>query len=146
MRKLLFTFGLILAGLTVGGGAGYGVTLLFDLSSKPSPAVDEQAPPVFVPSGNILAPLVFPDGRLAGYVKFEVQLEVAGDQAPMVTAKRPLLLNAINMRTWRTPMASGPDGQLADLSRFRQVVVEASAAAFGANVVKRIAITRAEPA
>lgn len=146
MKKILFALVMLIAGVAVGGGAGYGAILLLGPPAKASAQPVEQKPPVFVPGENILAPLVFSDGRLAGYVKFDIQLEVAEDQVAMVTAKMPFLLHAINMKTWRTPLATGPDGLLANIEGFRKVAADASIQAFGPHVVKRVAITRAEPA
>lgn len=146
MKRALFLVMVLLLGVMVGGGAGYGAVLLFakpgDAPVAPPPAPKRS----FVSSTKILAPLVFLDGRLAGYVTFDIALEVPEDKAAEVTEKLPLLLHAINMRTWRTPLASGPDGQLASIGGFRNVVRDAAAEAFGRNTVTRIAITRAEPA
>ncbi len=149
MKRVLSLLLLLILGVAIGGGAGYGAVLLFAKpSGEPKAAATPAAEPPrsFVSSAKILAPLVFPDGRLAGYVNFDVSLEVAGDKAETVTSKLPLMLHAINMRTWRTPLATGPDGLLANIGGFRDVVRAASTEAFGAGTVKRIAITRAEPA
>lgn len=136
-----------MAGLGVGGGSAYAVRVLVP---APLPgAVDKPAPPVeiiFTPAGKILAPLVFADGRLSGYVMFEVQLETTEADVAFVTPRLPLLLNAINMRTFRAPMASGPDGMLPNLDVFRKLVLEASAEALGPHVVRRVVITQAAPA
>jgi hypothetical protein len=147
MKKILFFVALLIAGLGVGVGAAYATELLLGprKPAAPTPAVTSNKPN-FVATGKILAPLVGADGRLAGYESFEVQLNVAEDQSALVTAKLPLLLHAINMRTYRTPMASGPDGMLPDIEVFRKVVQQAADDAFGKNVVKRAAITSATPA
>jgi len=148
MKKILFFVALLVAGLGVGVGAAYATELLLG-PRKPAAAPAPTATngkPSFVATGKILAPLVGADGRLAGYESFEVQLNVAEDQSAAVTAKLPLLLHAINMRTYRTPMASGPDGMLPDIEVFRKVVQQAADDAFGKNVVKRAAITSATPA
>ena len=133
----------IFAGLAAGGGAAFGTSLLL---ARPAAPVAETESPTFVPTGKILAPLVFADGRLAGYVSFQAQVEVTPDKAEFVTARLPLLLHAINMRSFRTPMASGPDGMLPGLAVFRSLMMTASDEAFGKGVVKRVAITEAAPA
>lgn len=133
-----------IAGLACGGGAAFGTSLL--LSKPATPEATEAAVPTFVPTGKILAPLVFSDGRLSGYVNFQVQLQVSPEKAEFVTARLPVLLHGINMRTYRSPMASGPDGMLPDLAVFRRVVMTASGEAFGSGIVKSVAITEATPA
>lgn len=151
MNKILFLVALPIAGLGVGAGAAFATSLLLAPAATPAPAEsDAEAPvpdkPSFVSTGKILAPLVGADGRLSGYEAFEVELKVAGDQVTSVKAKLPLLLHAINMRTYRTPMASGPDGLLPNIETFRVVVEQSAAEAFGKDVVKRAAITSATPA
>jgi hypothetical protein len=79
-------------------------------------------------------------------VHLEAQLEVSADKAEFVRDRLPLLLHAINMRTYRTPMTSGPDGMLPDLAACRSVLAASAAEAFGRDVVKRVAITQAAPA
>lgn len=143
MKKVLLLIALLVAGLGVGVGAAYGMSIVLGPSAPPPPPPDK---PMFVPTGKILAPLVGADGQLSGYEAFEVELHVSDGNAETVTAKLPLLLHAINMRTYRTPMASGPDGLIPNLETFRKVVEQASVDAFGANVVKRAAITSAVPA
>ena len=96
--------------------------------------------------GEILAPLGFADGRLFGYVTFECQLEVTEGTGEDVGARLPLLLNAVNMRTYRAPLASGPDGLVPSLGAFRRVVMEAAAEVYGKDVVRSVAVTRAAPA
>lgn len=150
MKKILLPLILLIAGLAVGGGAAFATSLLVGpKQAKPAAAghgAEDEGEPAFVPTGKVLAPLVFADGRLSGYVSFEIQLEVPADQSATVTAKLPLLLHAINMRTYRAPMASGPDGMLPNLDAFRKLVEEASVEAFGPHVVRHAAITSAVPA
>ena len=62
------------------------------------------------------------------------------------TEDRPLLLHAVNLQTYRTPLAAGPGGQLPDLSAFRRLVAAAADTAFGRGRVRHIAITQARPA
>lgn len=145
MKPFLLVPVLLVAGLGVGGGAAFGVRALLPPASakaRPAPAVET----TFTPTGKILAPLVFADGRLSGYVQFDVQLETSNADAALVTPRLPVLLNAINMRTFRAPMASGPDGMLPNLDVFRKLVLESSNEAFGPHVVRRAVITQAAPA
>lgn len=144
MKKLVLSLLVLIAGGAVGGGAAYGVNAW--APAKPAKAEAQAETTAFVPAGKILAPLVFPDGRLSGYVSFEVQLEVAAAEAETVRQRMPLLLHAVNLRTYRTPMASGPDGMLPNIEVFRTVIMESAPTAFGPNVVRRAAITQAAPA
>lgn len=149
MKPALLAPILLIAGLGVGGGTAYAVQRLF-----PPPAAKvaevahktEEIATSFTPTGKILAPLVFSDGRLSGYVSFEVQLETLDSDVAFVTARLPILMNAINMRTFRAPMASGPDGMLPNLTTFQKIVMEASDEAFGPRIVRRAVITQATPA
>lgn len=145
MKPALLIPVLLVAGLGLGGGAAYGVHRLLPAATE-APAKPPPEATSFTPTGKILAPLVFADGRLSGYVTFEVQLETGEAEVEFVTARMPMLLNAINMRTFRTPMAAGPDGMLPDLERFRRIVVAAADEAFGPKVVRRAVITQATPA
>lgn len=147
MKKILFLLVVLLAGLGLGGGAAYAtVMLLGPKAPAAAGAVQDDVEPSFVDAGKILAPLVFADGRLSGYVQFQVQLEVPAEKAEFVHARLPLLLHAINMRTYRTPMAAGPDGLIPDLETFRKVVMQAAPEAFGAGVLRKVAVTQANPA
>jgi len=146
MKKILFLFVILLAGLGLGGGAAYATVMLLGPGTSAAGATHYEVEPSFVDAGKILAPLVFADGRLSGYVQFQVQLEVPADKAEFVAARLPLLLHAINMRTYRTPMAAGPDGLIPDLETFRKVVMAAAPEAFGAGVLRKVAVTQANPA
>ena len=99
MKKLALL--LLILGLAVGGGAAFAAGMVL---GPPQPR--EAADSAFVPTGPLLAPLVFEDGRLSGYVSFEIQLEVPTDRAEYVAARMPLLLHEINLRTFRSPMCS----------------------------------------
>jgi len=142
MKKLLLPLMLIVAGAGVGGGAAIAARAVLGPPGTTHAPVTETA---FVPAAKITAPLVLGDGRLAGYVSFDAALEVPADQEASVTQRLPLLLHAINMRTYRTPLATGRDGLLPDISGLRAVTLAAAREAFGAHAVRRVAITRAEP-
>lgn len=129
--------------MATGGGAAIATRALLGPGAAPRIAPSAT---VFVPVTNVLAPLVLGDGRLAGYVGFDAELEVRADVSGSVTEKVPLLLHAINMRTYRTPLAAGRDGTLPDIAGLRAVIAAGAEEAFGVGVVRRIAITRAEPA
>ncbi|WP_298675633.1 hypothetical protein [uncultured Sphingomonas sp.] len=139
MKKPLLALLLTVAGLGLGGGAGYATQLLL------SPAREAENP-VFVPVERLLAPLVDREGRLTGYTRFEIALEVPQAREAFVRARLPLLLHAVNLRTFRTPLASGRDGQLPNIDMIRRVVASAAPEAFGRGVVRRVTITQAVPA
>lgn len=148
MKKILFLLIVLLAGLGLGGGAAFATMLALGPRHESEAGAKDAAEDVkvsFVPTGKVLAPLVFADGRLAGYVQFDVELEVAAEKSAFVTERLPLLLHAINMRTYRTPMAAAPDGMLPDIEVFRKVVLQASQEAFGAPIVRKVAVTAASP-
>jgi hypothetical protein len=140
--KILMPAAALVGGIAAGGGTAYATVQLLGLH-RAKPAAEIHT--VFVPTGRVLAPLVFPDGRLSGYVSFEVQLEVDAEQSETIKERVPLLLDAINMRTYKTPMASGPDGMLPSLDTFRKVVDEAAREAFGPGVIRKTVVTQASP-
>jgi hypothetical protein len=140
--KILLPLAALAGGLGAGCGTAYATALWLGKSHDKAPA---EVDTVFVPTGPVMAPLVFPDGRLSGYVSFQVQLEVETDRGEEIAKRVPLLLDAINMRTYKTPMASGPDGMLPSLTVFRKVVDEAAREAFGPGVVKKAVIMQAAP-
>ncbi|MBQ1496843.1 MAG: hypothetical protein IIZ38_00870 [Sphingomonas sp.] len=149
MKKILFLAIVLLSGLGLGGAAAFGTLLV--LGPRPAHAAAAPAPAdvetAFVQVDKLLAPLVSPDdGRLTGYVQFQFNLEVPKDKSSEVTKRLPLLLHAINMRTFKTPMAAGKDGLLPSLEQFRKIVEAAAPEAFGAGVVRKVAITQATPA
>jgi hypothetical protein len=141
MKKLLLGGLTLLLGTAVGAGAALATGVV--LAERKALAEQTSA---FVPTGPILAPLVFADGRLSGYVSFEAQIEVPSDQADPIKKRMPLLLNAINMRTYRTPMASGPDGMVPGVGTFRQLLLAAAIETYGKAVVRRVVVTQATPA
>ncbi len=146
-KKRLKPLLILLAGLVVGGGSGYATIQLAGPTAEGEPVEEEAEEMAFVEVDDIVAPLVLPDGqRLAGYVSFRLALEVPLEESEDVTARVPLLLHEINMRTYREPMASGPDGTLPTLEVFRGIVEEAAGLVFGEGAVRTIAIAKATPA
>ena len=148
MKRMLFLLAMLLGGTATGGGAALGVHSWRGGAEPAGPTEKEREaePRVFVPTGPVLTPLVFPDGSLVGYSSIEVQLEVSADDAETVKQRLPLLLHAINLQTFRQPLAAGPDGSLPDLVLFRRLVLSASTHAFGRGTVRQAAITQARPA
>ncbi|EJL24653.1 hypothetical protein [Novosphingobium sp. AP12] len=146
MKRILIGLVAVLAGLGVGGVGAWGAGRFLPQLVGGHPKAAGKVATEFVPAGEILAPLVFADGRLSGYASFECQLEVTEGKAEDVGAKLPLLLNAVNLRTYRAPLASGPDGLVPGLDAFRRVVMEAAAEVYGKDVVRSVAVTRASPA
>lgn len=149
MKKLLLPLILLILGLGVGGGAAFGVGHFMG----PPPAAgetahEEETAPVetaFIPAGIILAPIVAEDGNLSGYANFDVQLEVPVDKADEITARLPLLLHAVNLRAFRTPMAAGPQHMLPDLRIFAKMVEEAATESLGKDEVTRAVVISARP-
>jgi hypothetical protein len=145
IMKILRPLMVLVAGAGVGGGAAVATRLFIGPTDAKAHAAPADPASTFVKVEKVVAPLVLRDGNLSGYVAFDIELQVAPDQAAAVTAKLPLLLHAINMRTYRTPLAAGPDGMLPDIEGLRRVVMAAAPEALGPGVVRRAAITRAEP-
>jgi hypothetical protein len=143
MKKIIKLVVMLILGLGLGGGAAYATLRVL---GPPAPAKPVEPTLAFVKAEKLNAPLVLNDGRLAGYVSFDFDVQVPEEEVAVVTAKLPLLLHAINMRTYRTPLATGPDGMLPDIEGLRRVVLAAAPEALGKNVVRKVAITRAEPA
>lgn len=141
MNKFIVSAFVLALGVAVGGGSALGTKILLE-GGGPDLFADNM---VFVPTGTILAPLVFGDGRLAGYVSIDAQIEVASGQSEAVTTKLPILLNAVNMRTYRKPLASGRDGMIPNLDAFRKVLMEAANETYGDGVVTRVMVTQAAP-
>lgn len=146
LKTVALIAGVVVAGLAVGGGAAYATRLVGQSNrALPPPKAAPETAPTFVPIDKLVAPIVFPGGQLAGYVSFDFDLQIAADQVLFVQARLPFLLHGINMRTYRTPMTSGPDGMLPDLTTFRTIVMAAAVEAFGPGIVKRAVITQATP-
>jgi hypothetical protein len=143
MNRVVFAAMIGSAGLLTGAASAFGTTLLL---AKNPPAAAPASQRAFVPAGPVLAPLVFADGRLSGYVSFRVALEVPADRSGEVASRLPLLYDAITMRAYRTPIASGPEGALPNVAVLRALVMDASGEAFGKGLVQRVAILEASPA
>lgn len=139
MKKLLLGALALSMGLGVGGASAYGIGLYTGGDSLLAPSL------TFVPTGNMTAPLVFADGRLSAYISFEVQLEVGSSQIEEVNKGLPLLMHAVNMRTYREPLASGPDGLIPELQGLRNIVMAAAKETYGSDVVRRVVVTHANP-
>ena len=151
MKKILLPLILLLLGLGLGGGAAFGVSQV--MGPPPAPdehgedhaEVEEAVETTFVPAGIILAPVMAQDGYLSGYANFEVELEVAVDKADEVTAKLPLLLHAVNLRAFQTPMAAGAHYMLPDLKIFAKMVEQAAEESLGKGEVVRVMVISAKP-
>lgn len=141
MNKLILLVLAPVLGLGTGVGGAIGTQQV--LASRAAAAHEATA---FVQTGAILAPLVFADGRLAGYVSFRAEIEVPADKEADVRQHLPVLLDAVNMRTFRAPMATGPDGMIAGVATFKAVLLDAATATFGKQSVRRVVVTQAEPA
>ena len=150
MKTALLVPLLLVAGTALGGGSGYAVRMVLgDQTAGSVHAAETKIADVqttFVPLPRMLAPLVLPDGRLSGYAAFELQLEVKEEDADMVMKRLPYLQHAINLRTFQTPLGAGTDGAIPDIAVFRKVAEDAAKEAFGADVVRRVAVTGAVPA
>ena len=149
MKKILFPIVLLVTGGAIGAGSGYATNFLLGTPAgattvRPEPV--EEQPGKFVAMPVMTAPLVLKDGKLSGYAAFEIQLEVDESEADLVTARLPFLQHAINLRTFKVPLAAGADGMLPDLDNFRRVVIEAARESIGPGKVRKVAITKAEPA
>ncbi|MFL9841558.1 hypothetical protein ABS767_11335 [Sphingomonas sp. ST-64] len=149
MKKILFPLLLLIIGAAIGAGSGYAMTRFVGTPAGEAAATkhaEPETPGKFVALPRMTAPLVLKDGKLSGYAAFEVQLEVGEENVDAVTARLPFLQHAINLRTFRIPLAAGADGMLPDLDSFRRIVIEAAREAIGPDMVRKVAITKAEPA
>lgn len=142
MNKIIVYAGMLLLGLMTGSMAAFGTALVTGDRQWEA----DGGPTVFVPTGDVVAPLVFRDGRLAGYVTFTAQLEVPAGEGSAIRDRLPVLLNAINMRTFRTPLASGPDGMLPSVEGFRRVLLASAIETYGRAKIRTVVVTQAVPA
>jgi hypothetical protein len=148
MKKILTLIILLVLGIGIGGGASYGVGMYLG----PPPAKDAHAAPkkehietAFIPTGPLTLPVVTNEGDLTGYGIFEMQLEVAEESEAEIAGQMPLILNAINLRTYRTPMTAGKQKVLPDLDVLSRIAMDASAQALGKDKVLRAVVTSAKP-
>jgi hypothetical protein len=155
VKKAVLGLALLLAGTAAGAGGGWALLTFMPGAIAPAEAAPgaahgakqpEGAPTSIIPGGRVLAPLVYKDGSLAGYGGFQIQIEVPEDQAAAITARLPILLHAINMRTFKTPLAAGPDGMIPDLDLLRATVQLAADESFGKGTLHRVLVTEAAPA
>lgn len=137
---LLLPLGLA-AGAAGGGAAAY---LLPREQGRPAPV--EVGDGKFVTMGALLVPITLPDGQFTAYVTVEPQLEVAVSDEEGVTARLPLVIHAVNVRLYRTPLAGGADGRLPDAGKIRTVIAEEASKVLGRGVVRSVALTRIAPA
>ncbi|MXP10455.1 hypothetical protein [Pseudoblastomonas halimionae] len=145
IKKMIMPVVLLASGAGTGVGAAYAAAAILGPIGGENSSRSKGT--TLVEVNDVMAPLVLPDGqRLAGYVSFELALQVPEDQAEDVAARLPLLRHEINMRTYRKPMASGPDGTLPTLEVFRAIVQESADAAFEKGTVSAVAIASARPA
>ncbi|MBT0670547.1 hypothetical protein HT136_19450 [Novosphingobium profundi] len=143
MKRIGIGVALLLIGLPVGAGGAYAALRFFpDLFEG---KLKHAAASGYVPVDTLLVPLVSRDGRLAGYVTIDSQLEVAADSVADVQARLPFFLNAVNMRAYRRPLAAGPDGQLPDLVALRALLVDAAVEVYGKGTVRKAMIARVGP-
>jgi hypothetical protein len=149
LKKILFALLLLVAGVGIGGGAAFGVGKLLgpppDPPEKGAHAPAEAIETEFIPAGTLLAPIVAEDGNLSGYANFEVQLEVPAGTGADITAKLPLLLHAVNLRAFATPMAAGPQHVLPDLRLFAKMVEEAAQESLGKGAIVRAVVMSVRP-
>lgn len=142
MNKALGAILALAAGIGVGGASAYGVTAY----AGDGNAWGSRTPALtFAPIGTMVAPLVFADGRLAAYISFDAQLEVDRKQKDLIDARLPVLMHAVNMRSYRTPLAAGVDGLIPELEGLRKMVEEAAKETYGAGVIHRVIVTQASP-
>ena len=141
MKHFLLFPVVLAAGLATGGGAAFGIRTVSPTAAA-KPVIDTG----FVPAGAILVPLVAADGTLAGYARVDVQLEVETGTIELVSGRLPVLLDAINRRTYKAPLAASSDRLLPDLATFRTLVAAAAVEAYGKGVVRRVAVTSARAA
>ncbi|WP_395328367.1 hypothetical protein WBP06_12940 [Novosphingobium sp. BL-8H] len=143
IRKIMIAVAALVGGTAIGGGAAFAVV---HFAPHMLPGIPKQREASeFVATGTILAPVTFADGRLSGYVSFECQLEVPQGKGAEVTQQLPVLLNAVNMRSYRQPLASGPDGMIPNLELFRRLMMDAAREVYGPDIVRRAVITQAAP-
>jgi hypothetical protein len=145
--SILGTLGLLIAGIGAGAGAGIGGALGWDAWQAAQAAAPEpDLPPEYVKLGPALIPLADPEGRLAGYARIDIALEVKGGEALKLQDLVPVVRHEINMTAWREPLAAGPDNRFVALERVRTMVAAATERALGPGVAKRVLVQAVTPA
>lgn len=147
MKKLLWPI-VLLSGVGTGAASSWGAAQFRGGPPEPSrhQVASDDADLTFVPSGALLVPVTLADGTLTAYVTIECSLQVSSADAESVKARIPLFLHAINMQTFRKPLAVGPDQRLPDLQVYRAIVQASAKKVFGSGTVRRLAITKIQPA
>jgi len=145
MAKLKPWLILIPLGLATGAGGGAAMGFLKP-GGPPAAEALTKLDGRFVTLGALLIPVLLPDGQLTAYVTIEVQLEVDVADEEGATERVPLIIHAVNLRTFQTPLAAGPDGRLPDAGKVRALVAEEAAQVLGKGRVKSVALTRLAPA
>lgn len=142
--SLLLTIG---ASLAAGAGGGAAVVTLLPHDKAPAEREPiEVGDGKFVTLGALLIPIRIADGTLTAYASVEPQIEVAAEDEEGVKARLPLIINAVNMRAFETPLAAGPDDRLPNAAEIRRIVSEESVKVLGRGSVRSVALTRLSPA
>lgn len=145
LKKIITLLLILLLGLGAGAGAAFGVSQLLGPPPTPDPHAAKKIETAFVPTGPLVLPIVTTDANLSGYGAFEMQIEVALDDEADVGANMPMVLHAINMRAWATPMAAGRQKILPDLDVLTRLALDAAQKALGKGKVLRVVVTSARP-
>lgn len=144
---LLMSLVLLIGGVAAGGAAGIGASAGWDAwQAAQVEAPEPELPPEFVKLGPALIPLADPEGRLAGYARIDIALEVKGGEAEHLQELVPLVRHEINMTAWREPLAAGPDNRFIALERVRALVAAAADKALGPKVARRVLVQAIAPA
>ena len=133
----------LIVGLAVGAGGMFIYNGQFGGASEPAPTAPSTLPDesTVLPPFKVRAPIVTSDGTLATYAVFTVQLAVAKDAAESAPEQVPMILNAINMRTYETPLAKGVDGKMPSLRHFHDLVSAAAKPILGQSVLAKVMVT-----
>lgn len=145
MKKILGLILILLLGIGTGAGASFGIGMVMGPPAPPKAEVKVEDEKIFMPTGPLVLPVVTVDGDLSGYGNFEVQLEIKKRDEAELKPRMPLLLHAINLRAYRTPMAAGKQKILPDLNQLSAVVMESATAAWGKGKVLRAVVISARP-
>lgn len=137
---------LLTLGLLSGAAGGAGMTFLLPAGEAAPRAAVTAGDGRFVTIGALLVPILVDDRQLTAYATVEAQLEVGEADEEGVTARLPLVIHAVNVQLYGTPLASGPDGRLPDAAVLRKVFAEESQRVLGPGVVRSVALTRIAPA